>query len=58
MLTEEPDTAEEKMAGYDPEELGASTTPFVSTMAASRESLPLKLELGSRKLASATVMIV
>jgi hypothetical protein len=58
MLTEEPDVVEEKMAGYDPEELGASTLPLESTIAASRESLPLKLVLGRRKLASASVMIV
>ena len=58
MLTEEPDVVEEKMAGYDPEELGASTLPLGSTIAASSESLPLKLVLGRRKLASASVTIV
>ena len=58
MLTEEPDVADEKMAGYDPEELGASTLPLGSTIAASSESLPLKLVLGRRKLARASVMIV
>ncbi len=58
MLTKEPDVVEVKMAGYDPEELGASTLSSGSTMAASSESLPLKLVLGRRKLASASVMIV
>jgi hypothetical protein len=58
MLIDELDIFDENMAGYDPEELGASTLPSKSTIAASRASLPLMLVLGRLKVPSATVMTV
>jgi hypothetical protein len=50
MLTFESDIVELKVAGYDPEELGATTFPLRSRSAASTASPPGELALGRRKL--------
>lgn len=56
-LTKELDIGESKMAGKDPDELGATTFPKGSTSAASTPSLPGKLKLGRLKVPNSNLMI-
>jgi hypothetical protein len=58
MSTDDPDILEEKVAGYDPEELGATTSPLESIIAASRASLPPVLAPERTKVPIEKVTIV
>jgi hypothetical protein len=57
-VTNEPDIFDENIAGYDPEELGASTVLYSSTIAASRYWLPGEATLGRLKVPTVMVTTV